>query len=999
MPRPSQARNTRLLSKATAFAASLVACLVLAAGSRAATDYVRINQVGYLSTDTKVAIAFANGSLAALSFSVVDAGTSAVVWGPAPFPASSVAYAPFSNLYQLDFSAFQPASALTCYIQLSDGTKSLNFQVGPCVYQHTEETALNFFRAQNCGTGNWYEGGGGGVAAQCHMAPGTAGFGADEDGIVVDGPNAGTKIDTEGGLHDSGDWIKFMVTAAWVDQILLFSYQENPTAFQDTLGSNLQAGAPNGVPDVLDEARYTLQWIIKMNPGPTTFYYDVADGRDHDNFGNLPQSDSESYCTAGIANQGSGANYGVVACGYRPVYGGANDQGGTNNCARAAAALAMGYQIWNAPGTGFQDTAFASGCLSHAQQLYALGKSQNTMQTDVDNFYVENDMNPELEMAAVQLYKATGTASYLSDAQGYASAAGAAGGELDWNQNNFLAHYCLYQVAPTPAVLGYMKADLDADLAISNANPCGLGYGFVWGTLENATSLVAMAQLWKKINPADSSYDRMATFNRDYLLGRNPWGVCFIQGMGTVFPLHPQHNIAMAIYPTIIPGLPAEGPDTYKEFKAQGITLSGTDPFGAFDNNLATGGWCYHDDNQDFVTNEATTTHAAWIVNVLANLAASCAVVPTPSPSPSRTPGRSATTTPSPSGTSTRSPSPTASATETPSQSPSGTRTASDTQTPSSTQTSSQTATRTVTETQSATATASPVQSPSPSQTSVPSATVSGTPMPSAIPSATPFLTPGASLTPSPLPTWSPSPSPFQTFSSSPTQVSTALPSDTPSPAASATPSRTSTPMDSPSPAPSATRTLAQSPSPSASVTALPSGTVSPLPTQSPSPASTLASSATMSPSPDTSVTPSPSTTVAGTATPSPSPSYSPTAIPSLGRTATFSPVQTSSPSPEGPTGLKSIDSATVYPNPWRGGACGLAFKLRGSTGLIHVKLFSEAMMCEFEADITGDFQDGWNHCSLVLPDFSNGCRYLRVQAGKPGLPQDVVTAKICRLD
>ena len=98
--------------------------------------------------------------------------------------------------------------------------------------------------------------------------------------MVVDGPNKGLAIDVEGGLHDSGDWIKFMITMAWVDEGILFSYQENPTVFGDIYGSNLQTGG-NGVPDVLDEGRYILDFIIKMNPNSTTFYYDVADGRDH----------------------------------------------------------------------------------------------------------------------------------------------------------------------------------------------------------------------------------------------------------------------------------------------------------------------------------------------------------------------------------------------------------------------------------------------------------------------------------------------------------------------------------------------------------------------------------------------------------------------------------------------------------------------------------------------------------------------------------------------
>ncbi len=758
-------------------------------------DYVRVNQIGYLTTDTKVAIAFANTSLSTLTFSIINNVGGAVLYGPMPLVAGT-AYAPFSTLYNLDFSAYQPSSAVTCYVQLSDGTKSVTFGVGPCVYQNTEESALNFFRGQNCGTGNWYSGG------ECHMAPGTSGFTSDKDGMIVDGPNKGSLINVEGGIHDSGDWIKFMITTAWVDQILLFSYQENPTAFQDTLGSNLQASSPNSVPDVLDESRYILNWIIEMNPNATTFYYDVADGRDHDNFGNLPQNDTESYSTAGVANEGSGANYGTVTSGYRAVYGGTNDQGGTNNAARAAAALAMGYQIWNASGTSFQDTTFAASCLTHAENLYALAKSQNSEMTDVDDFYTENTFAnyadyPEMEMAAVQLYKATGTASYLTDAQTFSANVGSGGGELDWNQNNFLANYCLYQVSPTTAVMNAMKADLNADLTISNANPYGLGYAYVWGTNENATSLVAMCQLWKKLNPTDTTFDKMGTFNRDFLLGRNPWGVCFLQGMGTVYPLHPQHNVAMAIYPTIITGAPIEGPDTYKEYKGQGIALSnGTDPYGAFDNNAAGGGWCYHDDNEDYVTNEVTSSHAAWVVNVLGNLAAaSCSVATTPTntvaathtftrtytPTQTSTPTLTFTTTVSSTFTNTISSTPTNTATRTITNTPANTMTPtftnSMTNTPANTSTSTVTNTATNTYTKTATLTVTNTYSPTVSST------LTNTPL-TPVPTATATLsststgtaTFTASFTASPTKTMTPSATNTLTFTSTMTNTFTKTP-------------------------------------------------------------------------------------------------------------------------------------------------------------------------------------------------------------------------------
>lgn len=830
-------------TKITAISSLILMLCGMASPALSVTDYIRVNQIGYLTTDTKIAVAFAKSSLATLTFEVINASTSAVLWGPTAFPATAMTYAPFNDVYQLNFSAFEPAAAVTCEIKLSDGTLSPKFQVGPCVYQNAEETGLNFFRAQNCGTGNWYDGGVN-VNATCHASPGAAGFTSYEDAYVVDGPNKGKAVNVEGGWHDSGDYIKFMITTAWVDYLLLFSYQQNSTVFQDTLGSNLQPNSPNGVPDVLDEARYGLNWIINMNPNASTFYYDVADNEDHNNSGGaLPQDDADNYNGDGVDYNASVAPDISTVGNYRSVYGGTNDQGGSNNAARAAAALATAYTIWSASGTTYQDLSFAATCLTHAQWLYALAKSENYTQIDVDGFYGENTYTltsmPEMELAAVELYNATGTATYLSDAETDDPGVGSANGELDWSQLNFVAHYCLYQASPSfTGADTNMAADLNYDLNTyykAANNPYGVGYEYEWGTNENLTSLVMMCELYKKANPGVTTYDAMATANRDFLLGCNPWGVCFFQGMGTAAPLYPQHNISMILYQaatdfgtgtatsnTPIPGMPIEGPvdaADYNSNVATGMKLNGTSAYTAF-NNTGTGGWVYNDDSADYTSNEPTTTQAGFVVNVFAYLAAACVVVPSPSNTTSPTitftstftPTRTATATPS----RTISPTVTASASPSRSPSPSPTLTASPTPTQSGSPSPNASPSMTVTEGSSFSSTESPTWSPTFTETVMETATLSS--------SSTPTLTPSSSFTPTP--------SPSVVISASPSPLASASASSTASP----------TPLPSASPSNSATETLTSTPSPSPSVTWTPSPTetlvLSPTTSQSPSPLS-----------------------------------------------------------------------------------------------------------------------------------------------------------------
>ena len=649
----------------------LLFLLVFSGTAFSAARYIRVNQVGYLPGDAKVAVAFSNDNLSALTFSIIKNSDNTVVWGPTAFPTSSGVYSPFTNTYKLNFSAFAPAASDVYKIRLSDGTESLTFRISQCVYSGTEELILNFYLGQRCGTDNKYAG------AHCHMQPG-GGTTMMDGKVTGGGAYTGLTIDAEGGWHDSGDFIKFMITVGWSCETLLFSYQQNPSAFQDNLNANGTAGA-NGLPDVLDEAKYALDWIMKMNPDANTLFYQVGGSQDHNlGLGTLPQNDNANYATKP----------------YRPVYYG----NGSNTCGKAATCLALAYQIWNARG----DTTYANTCLSYATRIYALGKSVAKIQNATPaSFYTESDYNDDMEWAATEMYKATGTTSYLTDAKSYAASAGSAGGSLNWDSCNFLAHYSLYPLVDATTqnnLKGYMQSDLSSNLTTSNGNHYGMCTAYDWGSMETLTGGIVKGQLYKKLF-SDTTYDNMVTYNRDYLLGKNPWGVCFIVGMGTVYPLDPQHNITVGLN-IDIPGMPIEGPDIKSDWDTQGITLDQPDEYAAFQATVSTGG-IYHDDVQDYASNEPTSTHAGLCVAMFSMLSLQCVVVETATCTPTNL---SATNTITPTKTITKT------ATQTMTQTATKTATQTATQTPTCVCAGTVTQTATITETIFATATPSATQ-------------------------------------------------------------------------------------------------------------------------------------------------------------------------------------------------------------------------------------------------------------------------------------------------
>jgi len=76
-------------------------------------------------------------------------------------------------------------------------------------------------------------------------------------------PNdASTAKDLNGGWFDAGDYNKYITFANRPIHDMLWAYQENPDVFGDNW--NIPESA-NGIPDVLDEIKWELDWMFKMN--------------------------------------------------------------------------------------------------------------------------------------------------------------------------------------------------------------------------------------------------------------------------------------------------------------------------------------------------------------------------------------------------------------------------------------------------------------------------------------------------------------------------------------------------------------------------------------------------------------------------------------------------------------------------------------------------------------------------------------------------------------
>ena len=114
------------------------------------------------------------------------------------------------------------------------------------------------------------------------------------DGLVVDDSTlAGTFVPVSGGWADAGDYLQYVATSAHATYMMLMAYRDHPTAFDDEFNARGLVGR-NGVPDVLDEARHGLEWLLRMFPNDSLLFNQLGDDRDHA-FLDLPTTDSSDY--------------------------------------------------------------------------------------------------------------------------------------------------------------------------------------------------------------------------------------------------------------------------------------------------------------------------------------------------------------------------------------------------------------------------------------------------------------------------------------------------------------------------------------------------------------------------------------------------------------------------------------------------------------------------------------------------------------------------------
>jgi endoglucanase len=226
---------------------SLILLFSLVIAAPAPTTQIKVDQVGYLTRASKVALVVS--STAADTFNVRRAGDDSVAFSGRL--ASPVDDADSGDRVQAaDFTKLEAAGSY--YLEVPGVGRSWDFSVGANVYAHAFYLAMRAFYGQRCGIavdlGAEFPGY---RHAACHL----------RGAYHASSGRTGTH-ESSRGWHDAGDYGRYTVNSAISTATLLWAWELFGARLRDV---NLNIPESNDpVPDLLDEVRWNLDWMLTM---------------------------------------------------------------------------------------------------------------------------------------------------------------------------------------------------------------------------------------------------------------------------------------------------------------------------------------------------------------------------------------------------------------------------------------------------------------------------------------------------------------------------------------------------------------------------------------------------------------------------------------------------------------------------------------------------------------------------------------------------------------
>lgn len=551
--------------------------------------WIRINQLGYTPGGIKVAVYGSKGTRPVSFFELVDSATGQKVLRKTAGRAMG-AYGPFQQTWRLHFSSYTKPG--TYYLQAGN-TRSPFFRINKDVYDGAADFCLRYMRQQRSGFNPF-------LNDSCHMY----------DGFTLYGPMPdSTFVPVTGGWHDASDYLQYATTSANATAHLLMAWRDFPSVFTDSHAANGLSGS-NGIADVLDEAKWGLDWLLKMHPRDEWMFNQIADDRDH----------------AGMRIPGLDSMYGR---GYeRPVYfiSGEpqvrgkfmnNTTGTSSTAGKFASAFAIASGIYKGIDKGFSDLLQYKAGTAYKFALRKPGVTQ-TASVKSPYIYAEDNWVDDMEFAAATLHRNEEALSYARQEPVTPWLGADTAKHYQWYPFINLGHYELgrnLKGTQRDSIIQYYRTGIVRVWNKAKTNAFYRGIPFIWCS-NNLTTSFAIQCYWYRQFTNDKQFRELEQANFDWLFGCNPWGTSMVYGLPANgdTPVDP-HAAFTHIMKAPIDGGLVDGPvygNIYNNLI--GIQLNNPDSYAPFQSQLAV----YHDDYGDYSTNEPTMDGTASLIYLLA---------------------------------------------------------------------------------------------------------------------------------------------------------------------------------------------------------------------------------------------------------------------------------------------------------------------------------------------------------------------------------------------
>ena len=518
------------------------------------TDAVSVNQVGYGKNDKKIALSNGVGG----KFFVVNAATNKVVY------MGNTASGKYDDtnavtVYPFDFSSVTAEGSY--YIHTPVG-RTYPFTIKSNPYKQVSDAMIKALYYQHCGCALESKYAGDYTHSACHNT--TAQLYSD----------VSVRVDAFGGWHDAGDYGKYSTPANITLLQMFYAYELYNNGISHNL--NIPESGDNTA-DILDEARYELEWLLTMQAPSGGVYHKVTTARFAGTV--MPQYDMAQQYLSPISLTAS---------------------------AGFAAATAAAYRLYKNI-----DTVFAQKCLAASKKAYDFSVANENMSGFrnpsgiVTGVYGDNNAKDEIYAAAAELFRATGEQKYNTK---FKALRNSSMGSFNFNQWDFavigsMAYYLSDKAEGSvkSAALNDLISAADRMFRASQLNVYGISLGtmdYFWGSngalMNRANVMCTVAKL-----VGTTKYDQCIKDHISYLMGRNILSQCYVTGFGTKTIENPHHRPSQADgIAAPVPGLVSGGPnDRLEDETIRKFYTHETKP---------TSAACFMDNEWSYSTNEIT---------------------------------------------------------------------------------------------------------------------------------------------------------------------------------------------------------------------------------------------------------------------------------------------------------------------------------------------------------------------------------------------------------